>query len=180
MPPFASHFVLDWCLHLLVLAKTEQMVTSEDLICMFGDAKMLSPVKFAASIRGTEPGRSRTPVSVLPALWSRRFATEYWRFILLRIISDSDHNNLLVGTRGLQWHTKCALYHQVRPSTRCAKTNHSGSDSSSARIVLLTFKHDNFRANFELRFVTLLWKLPSIFLSQQTCAHDTCDKSTDS
>lgn len=125
MPPFASQFVPEQCLHLLVWVKTEKMVTSGDLTCMVGDAKMLSPVKFAASTGGTEPGRYRTSVSVLPAVRSRRFATGHWRFSLLSIISDSDHNNLLVGTRGLQQHTKCALRHQVRPSTstRCAKTD---------------------------------------------------------
>ena len=180
MPPFASHLVLDWCLHLLVSVKTKQMVTNGDLICMVGDAKMLSPVKFDASIGGTEPGRSRTSVSVLPAVRSRRFSTGYWWFNLLSIISDSDYNNLLMGTRGLQWHTKCALRHQVRPSTRCAKTNHAGNDSSSTRIVLLTFKHDGFTGNFDLRFVRLLWKLPSILSSLQTHAHNTWGKSTDS
>ena len=78
MPPFTSHFVLDRCLHLLVLVKTEQTVSNRDLICLVGDIKMLSPVKFAASIRGTEPGRSRTSVSVLPVVQSRRFDMGYW------------------------------------------------------------------------------------------------------
>lgn len=68
MPPFASHFVPDLRPRLLVSVKTEQTVTNGDLICVVGDTKMQSPVKFAASIGGTEPGKSRTSVFVLPAV----------------------------------------------------------------------------------------------------------------
>lgn len=89
--PFAGRFVLDWCLYLLASVKTEQMVTSGGLICMVGDAKMLSSVKFAASIGGTEPGSPRTSVSLLPAVRSIRFTARYWWFSSLSIISDSDH-----------------------------------------------------------------------------------------
>lgn len=113
----------DCAMHLLLLVTlywicvytgwSEQMVTSGGLVCMVGDAKMLSTVQFAASTRGTEPGRSRTSASVLPAGPNWRFTTGCWRISLLSITSDSDHNNLLVGMRGVQRHW-CPCIHWRR------------------------------------------------------------------
>lgn len=118
---------------------------------MAGDAKTLSPVKFAASIGGAEPGSLSASSSMKQKIHHKVLAIQ-----LIKHYQRFRSQNLLVGTRRLQQHIKCALHHQVRPSTRCAKTNHSSKDSSLTRIVLLISKHDGFRGNFELRFIRLL------------------------
>lgn len=126
-------------------------------------SKMLSLVKFAASIGTPEPGRSRTSVSGLAAVqtedlpqgignsacWasSAFTTTSWWEGGDCSGISSMPYTSGKV----------------CKTSTRYAKANYSSNALPQQELVCSLL---NMRAsgNFELKFVRLLWKLPSVLV----------------